>query len=350
MNHVARWNWEEFEVPDVVGFADYVASAAEWTGRFIDSDSCEGLCVFPWNDGGKLRQLSVLGCRDLVAYSSASARIASKTDRQLSPRVYSCLLNVGPPRWTLHPHGKWHAKFRSSSIALLRSGSCSAMRVEDIENYFGSVSLPVLIEFLAKSGCERRAIQTVARLLGTWQCAGLAGLPVGPDASRLLGNALLLPLDLAIRSLGVEHRRWMDDSLVFGETIGECGEAVDAARDALSRLRLKFSAKKSLIFEDRKEAIAHIQERLIASLTSLRDDPTHFLEAVQEAWVESAADVAHFMRRQFRWLLRRLSEKGSRIAVRDLVAARDLANIDARVPATICWLWAGLLTAMHTSP
>ena len=83
----------------------------------------------------------------------------------------------------------------------------------------------------------------ICQMIREWQVRdNLVGLPIGPDASRFLGNAFLGPVDRALALAGVEHSRWMDDFLILGLTLDDCDIAVDAAEEELKLLKLRFSA------------------------------------------------------------------------------------------------------------
>ncbi len=193
----------------------------------------------------------MLGCADLVRYSAAAARLAATTDRLLSNRVFATRLAKGPPRWTLHSHAKWHAKFRQTAIRLLQAGTCSAMRHEDVEDYFRSISLEALGAALARCSCDRAARGVALSMLDIWsRVFGVRRLPIGPNASRLLATAFLYPLDVALESAGAEHLRWMDDCFVLGSSLSVCTDAVVAGELALRDLGLRFSASKSKVFDD----------------------------------------------------------------------------------------------------
>lgn len=289
---------------------------------------------FPCPDGGKIRELSVLSCPDLVMFNAAAAVAASITDPMLSrTRIFSSRLLKGPPNWQVYEHGAWWPKFRDSSVALLRSGDFGAMRQEDVRRFFPSVTADVLVRFLNRCRCPRASITTVERLLHDWQrYFDLEGLPIGPDGSRLLANALLLPVDHAITATGAELRRWLDDMFIFAFELVKCDAAVEAASVELAKLGLAFSPSKSIRFDDVEDAIAHIEDRVLTSLhrihrrSELREIANLAVEVAFEGLDWTAPDQRSPKR--FRYLLNRMSKRNNRFAVPILAGNAELANLD----------------------
>ena len=268
-----------------------------------------------------------------MGFTAAAAQVAGTSDRLLSDRVYSSRLGKGPPAWDLKRHNRRYPAFRRSAIDLLESGVCSAMRVEDVKSFFRSIVIDYLEEALASWGCDRKAAKAIIEQLRRWESEhGVVGLPIGPDASRLLANAFLLPMDLAIERAGVEHRRWMDDTLVLARVLAECTIAVEAAAEALSKIGLAFSDEKSLAFGDAQSAIAHINDVFLASLARLVDavEALGLLE-IYETLDAYASGESEINPKHLRWMLRTLGNKGDRFAVPLLLDRPELANTDPRL-------------------
>jgi hypothetical protein len=58
----------------------------------------------------------------------------------------------------------------------------------------------------------------VRKLIGNLMGRNSYGIPVGPYASRLLGEAILIDVDASLQSQGVDFVRWVDDYNVFCKT------------------------------------------------------------------------------------------------------------------------------------
>ena len=76
---------------------------------------------------------------------------------------------------------------------------------------------------------------------------GVEGLPVGPDASAVLANAVLAQVDRALRDAGIEHLRWVDDVVLSG---GDIAAALSVFRTALASIGLRANETKTRIMAD----------------------------------------------------------------------------------------------------
>lgn len=148
------WNLREFEVPDVIGFKDFVhsrRSVAEALFVTQCAPTWGPALQFPYPNGRKLREIVVLDARDLT---------------------------------------------------LLRP-------------LFSTVSRQGFHEF----GCDPYVIEVIFSGLRKWALVDkVSGLPIGPEASAILGNAFLIPIDHMLMSVGIQHVRWMDDFKLLGPT------------------------------------------------------------------------------------------------------------------------------------
>jgi hypothetical protein len=79
------------------------------------------------------------------------------------------------------------------------------------------------------------------------------GLPIGPEPSAVLANAVLAEMDGAIRRAGARHLRWVDDVFLWG-TRADVRRALGALDDALSRAGLALHPEKTRVLADRHEA------------------------------------------------------------------------------------------------
>jgi len=78
-------------------------------------------------------------------------------------------------------------------------------------------------------------------------------LPVGPEPSAVLANAVLAPVDLAVAAAGVPHVRWVDDVVAFVPGRRRAVRVTDAVRRELEAMGLRPNEAKTRI-EDRRIA------------------------------------------------------------------------------------------------
>ena len=126
--------------------------------------------------------------------------------------------------------GRWSAELRAAiatePVAL----------VADVRECYASVRPDRLGQRLRALGAHREQVAAVRTAL---ERIGEPGLPVGPDPSAILANAMLVGLDEAMRTSGLRHRRWVDDVVAFARTRREASAALDRLRRAMDAAGLE---------------------------------------------------------------------------------------------------------------
>lgn len=332
---MAEWI-TRFEVPDVIGLADYVFAAQEvareLSGNVRDREP-HPLVLFPYPNGpDKLRWFALVHPEDAVVLRAAAGRVAATTDPLLSSRACAYRLRTRPPAWRFRSHKKAHERYRRMAVRLLREGQASAMCSTDVRRYYPSIDLGLLASSLAGCGCDPLAVSLLQRLLDRWQDRdGLPGLPVGPEASAVLGNVFLKPVDDCLEALGVEHLRWMDDMLLLAGSPKLCRAAVGRLDHELTALQLLRSTAKTEFFDTPQEAIDHVEDRLLVSLgIAAKYEPEISQELVHLAFEEEILDTPSPHPRRYRWILRQLTNRRDPFGVRALTGDVERMNVDPR--------------------
>ncbi|HXF37680.1 MAG TPA: reverse transcriptase domain-containing protein, partial [Actinomycetota bacterium] len=171
---------------------------------------------------GRFRLLAQLGPPDARDLEALAAAVAPRLEAVLPPcSPANRVAGLAPLR--LEPWTAARARHRALLRRLLEDPGVRAVLVLDVADCYGSIrpaALAAALRGLGLPGPARRA----AGLLSSLQERGVPGLPVGPPASAVLANAVLLGLDAALRGADVPHVRWVDDVLV------PTGDARAAAR------------------------------------------------------------------------------------------------------------------------
>src|SRR5205807_804496 len=101
----------------------------------------------------------------------------------------------------------------------------------DVRRCYPSITPGTVAGALEELGACGEDVRAVVALLDRFQEEGVSGLPVGPDPSAVLANAVLASVDRTLERLGCRHVRWVDD-------VWASARDADHARSALDRLRL----------------------------------------------------------------------------------------------------------------
>lgn len=335
---VARWNAERFEIPDVIGFRDIAycaaAFASEYQARAPVSLPHGALLRFPYpNTSTKLRWFSIAQPEDLALLRTAAGRIAMRTDRLLSTKVFSHRLTPASDCWTFeNPKRAWE-KFTLKGIELLQ-GHSAAMCRTDVASYYPSISLEPLASMLRNLKCDSNALWLIVRVLGAWQRQdSQLGLPIGIEASAVLGNAFLKPIDDLIDKLGGAHLRFGDDVLLFGENLQICDSLLPPIDGALDTLGLTRSIEKTQRFDDRAAGIRNLRSAHLFSLGEfVRSDQYAGMDAVRRAFDEEVIPGTTSPS-EFRWIVNTLTNRRDKYACVPLAQNAKVMNSDPKTSA-----------------
>jgi hypothetical protein len=189
------------------------------------------------------------GTRDrylrLVARSAGVVE-ASLSDSVVANRVRSW--RVEPPELRLRP---WRAErriFAARLVSLARTAD--AIAFADVRRCFASMPPDRVGHTLRGLGAD--AADDVERLLRALQDEGVRGLPIGPDPSAVLANAVLAPVDAAVARAGIRHLRWVDDVVMATD---DPQAALDVVRSALRSIGMRLNDRKTRVVLDPRSVL-----------------------------------------------------------------------------------------------
>ncbi len=223
-----------------------------------------------WSGGARLvpsiaarrvRWLTLLDEPTSNRYAAAVAAVAPAIEARLGDEVVANRVveaSVSPPTLRLEGWRSGRARFATAARAL--SDGVGAMLVADVRRCYASIADAVVGDALERSGCAARDIRAVLAFLEGVHRAGVSGLPVGPEPSAVLANAVLTEADDAIRQSGARHLRWVDDFWIFTPDREAASAAASGLRNALGSARLSLSATKTRLV-DRPAEIAEVVSR-----------------------------------------------------------------------------------------
>jgi hypothetical protein len=195
---------------------------------------------------GTERRFVVLDAPTRERYVELVARSAGAIEEILSPSVMANRVaswSVRPPELVLRP---WRLERRLFAARLARlAARRRTIAFADVRRCYASMSPSIVGDALGRAGiptaCE------VEGFLAGLERIGVEGLPVGPDASAVLANAVLAQVDRTLREAGIEHLRWVDDVVLSG---GDAPAALSVFRAALATIGLRTNEAKTRILPD----------------------------------------------------------------------------------------------------
>lgn len=218
-NALAGAGWARTrDLPDPVGWQDITfnqdVTVGVIRGRLADGIAPAAVhCMpLPKPGGDGLRQVTVCDPFDDVVFRSLVGRLAADIDLGLSDSVLSYRLIEFGPGWRTRNHRYGDEDRRAELGARLSSPDFGGLGLLDVRQYYPSITLGPLAAGLSDLGCSDADVAAVVAYLRYWQEVwGVQGVPIGPEASGLLGNVFLVPADAQLHNLGVPFSRYTDD-------------------------------------------------------------------------------------------------------------------------------------------
>lgn len=332
------WN-SGFETPDVIAFADFLQdrrAVAEWLFVRQGAPAWDRALRFPYPNGTKLRELVVLGPLDLTLIRASAGRIARRVERHLSQRAFGYRTEPDGAAWRFREFGQhgWE-RFINTAVSLLQRGDLMAMCSTDVAGYYGSISLDRLESHLRDLGCDGHAVAVILSGLRKWASVdGVVGIPIGPEACGVLGNAFLIAVDQMLIALGAQHLRWMDDFKCMGADEGACRSLIDPLDQILKTQGLARSASKTVVYDNPQDAIAALRDNKLASLGYwLNAKVPRTVDELHAAFDKDILGQVEVSRFRFRFVVRALKNRRDDYAAAVLAADPELASIDPRLSA-----------------
>ncbi len=183
-------------------------------------------------------------------YRQAVAPLAGRIERALGPEVFAIRTRPTRGGWRLASWEPARAAWRRTLREIIDGAPRDTQfAVTDVRDCYGSIAPETIASLLGPE-----AAQAVA-FLDRLQERGVRGLPIGPDASAVLANAVLAEMDRAVRSSGARHLRWVDDLVLWGSR-ADVGRALIALEQVADAMGLALHERKTKVLVGSREARA----------------------------------------------------------------------------------------------
>ncbi len=282
----ADWNADR-DFPDVVAWSD-LRFADRATVAVIRDRLAGGLrpgrthtLPLAKADGATYRQLAVCDPYDEVVYRALVGKVAPSVDASLGPEVMSYRVAGDGPEWRLR-NRKYDDGRRLLVSASQMSTGFAGLGTLDVQGYYPSIGSTVLAQVLSAIGLCDTQIEPLTGYLDAWKDWGIRGLPIGPEASGVLGNAFLIPVDQRLRELTVGFCRYTDDIWLWPADEASFELAKLAVVEEAGNLGLQLNPDKDRWIDVRDDVYGRLFDRELDRISLLlRDDPAAGLQAVQ---------------------------------------------------------------------
>jgi DNA-binding CsgD family transcriptional regulator len=319
LGHLRAGDFRDPWVPDVLRHADALHHPDPLTRQAAALIEADG----PWPDpiavdvprsGFLSRPASQLEPLAAVVYQTVVESVAAAIDRQLGDNVYSARL-ASQGAALLRPGTAAWLRWREAASAEVRDGRPWLVKT-DITAYFDNIEHRILFRDLDSLGADVTHVRALKSMLSDWALSPGRGLPQGQDASRVLANLYLVPVDQTMATRNVGYSRFMDDLRLFATTRAEAVRELRLLERTLRQRGLSLSGQKT-------ELLYH--EAALADLSS--DDD---MDAATYAIASGAGEASAILARLLRASLRQpgmLDDRRARFALWRLRSGRDTSQL-----------------------
>ncbi len=216
--------------------------------------------------GGGVRWLSFLDAPTTARYAALVSSVAPAIEAALGEEVVANrALTASPIDVRLRP-------WRPAREAFLRSAhnmalAAGAFVAADVHRCYPSIGPDLVGRTLRRFGSERADVQAVTAMLEALEEAGVSGLPIGPEPSAVLANAVLAGADEVLRAAGVRHLRWVDDVWIFAAGRREAVGALGSLGRWLEGQGLSLAPEKTRVLDRPEEIAAGITDGRVSLAT-----------------------------------------------------------------------------------
>lgn len=294
------------DIPDPAGWADFRFGSAQLADlisvRIADGMKPARVQLLPFPKGlaeGD-RIWSMVNPVDEVVFRLLGGRLIEFADAALGPEVVSYrALTIGAG-WRTKDF-RYGGRLRRSAFAGAHADRAFVgVGTLDVRNYYPSLRFGVIDDVLRETGVSHGVLETLRGMLTGWECVwDVAGLPIGPETSGLLGNVGLVSVDEVIRPLVSSFYRMTDDYAIVCSS-REFPEVAARAAEAAGAIGLELNPAKVNHYASRNELPSNLFDPTIDALIRLLavDRGKGIAEArrVFRAEVESGAPSASRIR------------------------------------------------------
>jgi len=212
---------------------EWIEAVANWTTirdaiTQIDLDTYtpyKPLTVFSPKNRANVRVLHLLHPQDLLIYTAltliAKHDIESNRLPFRSKKIFSYRASPTNDGEIYNVRGAYDSFQRRLAYLAARPG-VKYVAIADIADFYARIyqhRLENVIESVATTLRVRDVARVLVRkLIGSLMGRDSYGIPVGPYASRLLAEALLIDVDTQLDTSSVEFVRWVDDFVIFAKS------------------------------------------------------------------------------------------------------------------------------------
>ena len=228
LEHVRRTDLTEAPVPDILRHADELEDRdrvlSDARSRLEGSGPGPAIEIDVDKTSIFTRRMINIPLSDRVAFQAAVSSFADRIEARTPSSVFSSRLSDDSRYFMKRGSEQW-AQWRAQVLKKLVPGKEWLVET-DLTAYFDTIPHRLLFAEIESLNVDPNIVGVLREMIREWSTSDEVGLPQGPNASRLLGNLFLLPVDEAMLEAGWDYSRYLDDIRIVTASRAEAVQAV----------------------------------------------------------------------------------------------------------------------------
>ena len=202
---------------------------------------------------GGVRRLARLARADDARFRSLVDRVGPAIERSLTDPVFANRARPASRPASLAPWRPAHRRWRRAIDDACAGGGAAI--ATDVEGCYGSITPEAVGRSLERLGAPADHVAELVGWLRSVGELGVDGLPVGPEPSAILANAVLGVGDRALERSGVRWLRWVDDWVIVASDLRTAERGLADLASALRAEGLRLHEAKTLRWSDARDLV-----------------------------------------------------------------------------------------------
>jgi hypothetical protein len=209
---------------------------------------------------GGFRVVHQLEPIDAVVYTALACEVAALVETARMPRKdrIACSYRLTVSEGSYFAGGSGWSDF--SKVTEKLSSKFKSVLVTDITDFYNQIYLHRLNNAIESADVKLKPFaDDIEHFLSTLNSKSSQGVPVGPAASIVMAEAVLIDVDRFIKDQGVIHTRYVDDIRIFSNSQRELSRILESLTLYLyENHRLTVSTEKTIIMDAKKFVKMHL--------------------------------------------------------------------------------------------
>lgn len=177
---------------------------------------------------GGYRVVHQLDPMDAVAYTAMAYEVGGSIEAKRAPAAdrIACSYRINIANGSFFEGGSGWAEFKEKSQELADENEFAA--ITDISDFYNQIYLHRLQNAIEASDATHKSLASdIEDFLLALNNKASQGVPVGPAASVVMAEAVLIDIDAFISQCGVPHTRYVDDIRIFSSSEARLSETLE---------------------------------------------------------------------------------------------------------------------------